>query len=89
MQLGRRLLHILIVQQFPIRPARHPKARHPKLMRGATCAYGSLGAVIVLLLWLYITGLALLAGGEINSEIENAAAGRGHPEAKEAGEKAA
>lgn len=52
-------------------------------------SYGSLGAVIVLLLWLYITGLALLLGGEINSEIENAAADRGHPEVKEAGEKAA
>lgn len=51
--------------------------------------YGSLGAVMVLLLWLYITGLALLVGAEINSEIENAAAKRGHPEAKEAGEKAA
>lgn len=52
-------------------------------------SYGSLGAVIVLLLWLYITGFAILAGGEINSEIENAAAERGHPEAKEAGEKVA
>lgn len=51
--------------------------------------YGSLGAVIVLLLWLYISAMAILAGGEINSEIENAAARRGHPEAKEAGEKAA
>lgn len=51
--------------------------------------YGSLGAVIVLLLWLYISGLAILMGGEINSEIENAAAKRGHPEAKEAGEKVA
>jgi membrane protein len=51
--------------------------------------YGSLGAVIVLLLWLYISGMAILLGGEINSEIENAAAKRGHPEAKEAGEKAA
>jgi membrane protein len=51
--------------------------------------YGSLGAVIVLLLWLYISGMAILLGGEINSEIENAAAERGHPEAKEAGEKAA
>lgn len=51
--------------------------------------YGSLGAVIVLLLWLYITGMAILVGGEINSEIENAAARRGHPEAKDVGEKAA
>jgi membrane protein len=52
-------------------------------------SYGSLGAVIVLLLWLYISGVAILVGGEINSEIENAAAMRGHPEAKEPGEKAA
>jgi membrane protein len=52
-------------------------------------SYGSLGAVIVLLLWLYISGLAIMVGGEINSEIENAAAKRGHPEAKEPGEKAA
>jgi membrane protein len=51
--------------------------------------YGSLGAAIVLLLWLYISGMAILLGGEINSEIENAAAKRGHPEAKEAGEKVA
>ena len=51
--------------------------------------YGSLGAVIILLYWLFISGLALLAGGEINSEIEHAAAERGHPEAKEAGEKVA
>jgi len=49
--------------------------------------YGSLGAVIVLLLWLYISGLAIMMGGEINSEIENAAAKRGHTEAKEQGEK--
>ena len=51
--------------------------------------YGSLGAVIVLLLWLYISGLAILMGAEINSEIENAAALRGHPQAKAPGEKAA
>jgi membrane protein len=51
--------------------------------------YGSLGAVIVLLFWLYITAMAILSGGEINSEIENAAAKRGHPEAKETGEKVA
>lgn len=34
--------------------------------------YGSLGAVIVLMLWLYLTGLAVLIGGEINSEVESA-----------------
>jgi membrane protein len=36
--------------------------------------YGSLGAVIVLLTWFYITGFMLLLGAEINSEIEAAAA---------------
>jgi len=35
--------------------------------------YGSLGAVIVLLIWFYLTGLMLLTGAEINSEIEGAA----------------
>ncbi len=38
--------------------------------------YGSLGAVIILLTWFYITGLMLLLGAEINSEIEAAAAER-------------
>jgi membrane protein len=37
-----------------------------------TLTYGSLGAVIVLLMWFYITGLTLLAGAEINSEIQAA-----------------
>src|SRR6185312_7850311 len=36
--------------------------------------YGSLGAVIVLLTWFYITGLMLLTGAEINSEIQAAVA---------------
>ncbi|HVO59785.1 MAG TPA: YihY/virulence factor BrkB family protein [Terriglobales bacterium] len=51
--------------------------------------YGSLGAVIILLFWFYVTGFAFLIGGEINSEIEHAAAERGHPEAKPEGRKAA
>jgi membrane protein len=37
--------------------------------------YGSIGAVIALLTWMYLTGLFILIGGEINSEIEHAAAG--------------
>lgn len=35
--------------------------------------YGSVGAVIILVLWLYITGFAILVGGEVNSAIGRAA----------------
>ena len=49
--------------------------------------YGSLGAVIVLLLWFYLTGAAILGGGKVNAVIEHAAARRGAPEAKLPGEK--
>ncbi|MEP6570467.1 MAG: YhjD/YihY/BrkB family envelope integrity protein, partial [Acidobacteriota bacterium] len=49
--------------------------------------YGSLGAVIVLMLWFYFTGAAILIGGEINSDIEAAAARQGAPRAKGKGEK--
>ena len=36
---------------------------------GAT--YGSLGALIILMLWFYLTGVAILLGGEINCEFES------------------
>jgi membrane protein len=46
--------------------------------------YGSLGGIIVLMLWFYISGLAILAGAEMNAEIEHAS-----PHGKDAGEKVA
>jgi membrane protein len=50
-----------------------------------SATYGSLGAVITLMLWLYLIGLALLIGGEINSEIEHGASQRAS-EKKQRGE---
>lgn len=52
-----------------------------------SATYGSLGAVIILMLWFYFTGAAILIGGEINSEVEHEMAKRGAPDAKEKGEK--
>ena len=44
--------------------------------------YGAIGGVIVLLLWFYASGLAILIGAEMNSEIEHAS-----PYGKDPGEK--
>ena len=44
--------------------------------------YGTLGGAMVLLLWLYVTGIAILVGGEMNAEIEHAS-----PDGKAPGEK--
>ena len=44
--------------------------------------YGTLGGIIVLLLWFYLTGLVIVIGAEMNAEIEHAS-----PWGKEKGEK--
>ena len=35
-------------------------------------SYGTVGGVIVVLLWFYVSGIALLTGAELNAEIEHA-----------------
>jgi membrane protein len=45
-------------------------------------SYGAVGGVIVLLLWFYLTGVAIVIGAELNSEIEHAS-----PYGKDPGEK--
>jgi membrane protein len=44
--------------------------------------YGAIGGVMVLMLWLYLTGLVIIVGAEMNAEIEHAS-----PHGKDPGEK--
>ena len=53
-----------------------------------SAAYGSLGALMILMVWFYLFGIAILVGGEVNSVLENAAAEAGDASAKLQGEKA-
>ena len=45
-----------------------------RFVNNYTVIFGSLGAAAIRLVWLYVTGLAFLIGGEINASIERAAA---------------
>jgi membrane protein len=47
-------------------------------------AYGTVGGVIIVLLWFYVSGPAVLIGAELNAEIEHAS-----PDGKDPGQKRA
>jgi len=49
--------------------------------------YGALGGAMVVLLWMYVTGVAILVGGEMNAEIEHASPLGKAPGEKKPGER--
>jgi membrane protein len=53
-----------------------------QMVPNANAAYGTIGGVMVLMLWFYCSGLALLLGAELNAEIEHAS-----PHGKKPGER--
>ncbi len=52
------------------------------LVPNANATYGAIGGVMVLMLWFYLSGMALLIGAELNAEIEHAS-----PYGKDPGER--
>jgi membrane protein len=56
---------VLLVGSFAFRMYLH-------FFNSYSASYGSIGAVMILLAWLYVAGLAYLIGAEINAEIERA-----------------
>lgn len=53
-----------------------------QLVPNANAAYGTIGGIMVLMLWFYASGIALLVGAEVNAEMEHAS-----PYGKDAGER--
>jgi membrane protein len=53
-----------------------------QMVPNANATYGTIGGVMVLMLWFYCSGLALLLGAELNAEIEHAS-----PYGKDPGER--
>jgi membrane protein len=49
--------------------------------------YGSLGALVILMFWFYLSGAAILAGGVLNAILEDAAAKQRIPGAKRRGQR--
>lgn len=49
--------------------------------------YGSLGTLIILMFWFYLSGIAILVGGEINATLEDTAARQNVPGAKQRGQR--
>jgi hypothetical protein len=49
--------------------------------------YGSLGTLIILMFWFYLSGVVILAGGAINAILEDAAAKHKIPGAKRRGQR--
>jgi membrane protein len=58
-----------------------------QMVPNANATYGTIGGVMVLMLWFYCSGLALLLGAELNAEIEHASPYGKDPGERVAGEK--